>query len=307
MLGEHDEVARPAPRPPALTGTSPPGVATVADRLRGLEASMTESERRIAEVVLGSYPIAGLQPVTRLADDAGVSAPTVLRLLTKLGFDGYGDFRDALLGEVASMLASPVNRSGGSPSSLEELIEQAADVLTRTVTASLREIDLAALERTVDALADVERPVYVGGGRMSWVLASHLAFHLQLVRRDVHVVGPESGAVLRAQLDLDEHAVVVLFDYRRYQASTVAFGRHAASVGAEVVLITDRYLSPLARHANSVFTAAVESPLPHDGTTGAFALIEVLAAATIGRLGPEAESRVARFDALEALEDGRGG
>ncbi|MFV0258951.1 MAG: MurR/RpiR family transcriptional regulator [Acidimicrobiales bacterium] len=276
---------------------------TVADRLRGAEATLTGSERRVAEAVLGSYPIAGLQPVTRLADDAGVSAPTVLRLLAKLGFEGYGDFRDALLAEVASLLASPVNRSGGVPSSLDELVNRAAETLTQTVAGTLRTMDLEVLDRAVAALADMDRPVYLGGGRMSWVLAAHLAFHLQLARPGVHVIGPESGASLRIRLDLDERAVVVLFDYRRYQESTLAFGRHAAAVGAELVLITDRFLSPLVGHADAVFATAVEGPLPHDGTVGAFALIEVLVAATIERLGAEAASRVARFDGLEARED----
>ena len=40
-----------------------------------------------------------------------------------------------------------------------------------------------------------------------------------------------------------------MFDYRRYDAGTVAFGREAARRGADVVLFTDPYLSPLSAAA----------------------------------------------------------
>ena len=83
---------------------------------------------------------------------------------------------------------------------------------------------------------------------------------------------------------------VVVFDYRRYQDDTVAFGRAAAARGATVVLFTDEYVSPLADDADVVLTTSVDAPTPFDVLTPAMAVVEAL----VGRRGRPARHRPAR-------------
>ncbi|PMZ44376.1 MurR/RpiR family transcriptional regulator, partial [Pseudomonas sp. GW247-3R2A] len=45
--------------------------------------------------------------MSRLAEHAGVSDPTIVRLVKKLGFSGYADFQDALLSDMDHRLRSP--------------------------------------------------------------------------------------------------------------------------------------------------------------------------------------------------------
>lgn len=63
--------------------------ATVAERMRGAEASLSPAERKIVRVLSAHYPTAGLESASGLATLAGVSAPTVVRFVARLGFDGY--------------------------------------------------------------------------------------------------------------------------------------------------------------------------------------------------------------------------
>src|SRR5919205_2658733 len=86
-----------------------PGM-TVRERIRKLLSELTAAERRVARVLLAAYPIAGLESVTRLAERAGVSGPTVTRFVTKLRFDGYRQFQDALREEVQARVSSPLIR-----------------------------------------------------------------------------------------------------------------------------------------------------------------------------------------------------
>src|SRR3981081_4235002 len=82
------------------------------------------AERRLARVLLTSYPIAGLESLARFADRAAVSPPTVTRFIGKLGFRGSPDFQDRLRQEVQARLSSPLARyelsdaERGSPSLL---------------------------------------------------------------------------------------------------------------------------------------------------------------------------------------------
>src|SRR2546428_8388296 len=77
--------------------------------------SLSPAERRLARVLLASYPIAGLESVARFAERAGVSPPTVTRFITKLGFRGYPEFQESLRHEVQARLSSPLARYRDEP------------------------------------------------------------------------------------------------------------------------------------------------------------------------------------------------
>src|ERR1700694_1606938 len=72
----------------------------VGERLRIRLASLTPAERKLARVLLATYPTAGLESGARFAGRAGVSAPTVTRFVGKLGLGGYPEFQRLLRDEV---------------------------------------------------------------------------------------------------------------------------------------------------------------------------------------------------------------
>ena len=92
----------------------------ISERIRRAHNDLAPAERRVVDSLLDDYPMAGLGSVGDLAGATGVSAPTVLRLVTKLGFTGYPEFREHVRSEVAARLFSsleayprPNERAGG--------------------------------------------------------------------------------------------------------------------------------------------------------------------------------------------------
>lgn len=63
--------------------------ATVSDVIHAHYDALTRSEKRLAESLLGNYPVSGLGSITTIAENAGVSTPTVARMVQKLGYKGY--------------------------------------------------------------------------------------------------------------------------------------------------------------------------------------------------------------------------
>jgi DNA-binding MurR/RpiR family transcriptional regulator len=269
---------------------------TVADALRRRRRELTPAELRVAQALLGDYPAAGLQPIARLADMANVSPPTVLRLVTKLGYGGYPQIQEALRAELSARTAGPLE---DYPSEGEPLAVQARS-FGSALAESLRAQDQSELAAAADLLADRERRVLTIGGRFSWTLAAHLATFAGLLRPHVSHVPNEPGARTAALLDVDETTVVVAFDYRRYQRDTIAFGRAAAGQGASLVVCTDPYLSPLASSARVLLTTTVEGPPPFVTLVPAFALVETLILGVVERGGKESQDRVAAFERLNA-------
>src|SRR5262249_34425963 len=61
----------------------------IADRLDAMPAG----ERRAAQTLIANYPLIGLKTVADFSQQAGVSSPTILRFVARLGFQNYPEFQ----------------------------------------------------------------------------------------------------------------------------------------------------------------------------------------------------------------------
>lgn len=272
---------------------------SIPEQLRARFESFTRAEQRVARALLAAYPTSGLDSLARLADRAGVSSPTVLRLVYKLGYSGYPEFQDAIKIELGERLSSPLvmypARAGG-----ELPLEKWSAAMSHGIQRTFEQLPAGEFERVVALLSDERKRVYTIGGRFSGVMAAYLAAHLQLLRPQVITVAGSSVDHASYLLDMSKRDVIVAFDYRRYDRTSIRFCRLAAGKGATVVLFTDPWLSPIVSVADVVLSATVDAPSPFDSYVPAFALVEGLIAGIVGVMGTRPTERMRRYDALVA-------
>jgi DNA-binding MurR/RpiR family transcriptional regulator len=275
---------------------------TVAELVRGGRGQLTPAELRVAQTLLADYPAAGLQSVAALAERAGVSGPTVVRLVAKLGFAGHAELQSRLRAELSARNAGPVERypTADGARQASPLLRRFERSVSAAVSESLVSIDAVEFDAAVGLLIDPRRPVRITGGRVSSVHALYLARSLALLRSDVRFVEGERAARAATLLDVGLDSVVVVFDYRRYDDEVIEFGRGAAAAGAAVVLLTDTYLSPLAASATVLLTSSVDGPAPFITLTPALAIVEALVLGAVERAGSPLRRRLERFDTLNA-------
>lgn len=276
----------------------------VSELIRGIRNQLTPSEQQVIEVLLEDYPVPGLGSAASLAQQSRVSVPTVVRLVAKLGFDSYSEFREQLKTELAQRLYVPTDRypddSHRPATTFLELAEKQFSESLRRTFSDLRPDEF---DQLVTLLADTSRRILITGGWSSVLLGQHLASYLTLLRPGVELVPAENGSRTRALLGVDADTVVVIFDYRRYQPDTVTFGRQVKRHGGTLVLITDPLLSPLAPDADLVLTSSVTGPPPFDGLSCGFIVVETLLSVLAERLGEPAHRRLAEFEQLLAQPD----
>lgn len=270
---------------------------TVPELIRRRLPDLAPAEGRVARTLLARYPLSGLEPLASVAEQAGTSSPTVLRLVVKLGFAGYPDFQRHLREELAERWPSPLDVLPREPAAavVDPVRHAIDDAVAGDLDRLAGDADLAA---TAHLMVHPRRTIWLTGGRFSRVLAESLFLHLQVLRTGVHLVAGDPGARHSSLLDIDRRGVVVVFDYRRYQRDTIDFGLLAAGQGATLVLFTDHLMSPLAAVARHVVTTTTESGSPIAIMTPAFAVVETLVATVVDVLGGAPRQRMERYDAL---------
>jgi DNA-binding MurR/RpiR family transcriptional regulator len=271
-------------------------VPSIAELIRRDLGGMTPNERRAAHRLLADYPVAGLDTVAAFGKAAGVSGPTVLRMIAKLGFATYGAFQRALRAELAARLETPLMKGGDL--SGDDRLGRFAEATLSNIRQTAVNVARDEFDSVVRLLADGARPLHVLGGRFTDPIADYLAAHLRVLRPRIRRVEGRTMNWLDQLLDIGKRDVVVIFDIRRYADDIAAFAERAAKRGATVALFTDQWLSPVSRVARHVLPAHVVAPSVWDSSAGLLLLVEATLAAVAHELGPVARNRLSAIESL---------
>lgn len=273
---------------------------TVRDRIRAQFSDLTQSERKLAQTLLEDYPGAGLGSITVVAEAAGVSTPTVARMVQKLGFKGFPQFHKALLDELQAAVSGPAERRANWVSDAPEghMLNRFSNAVTQNLEHTFANIDRASFDQAARLLSQTDRRLYAVGGRITRALADYAFTHFQAIRPRVTHLTASSATWPHYVLDMEEGDVLLLFDIRRYEANLLRLAELAVEHGVKVILITDQWTSPVAQVASIAFTCWVEIPSAWDSNIATMMLLEALIAATQEALWPETRERHERLEEL---------
>jgi DNA-binding MurR/RpiR family transcriptional regulator len=254
---------------------------TIADRIQNALETLTRAERQLAHSILDNYPASGLGQLASLAKDAGVSTPTVTRMVHKLGFKGYPEFQNDLREELKAKAKNPIAKhetwAEGAPSG--HVLNRFTEAVIDNIRHSLGQIDPATFDAACALIGDATHPVSIVGGRITHTLAEYLFLHLQVIRPDVTHIQSTSNAWPHYLLDVKPGDVFVIFDMRRYENNTLKLAEIAHTKGAKIVLFTDQWRSPVHRFADITFSCRIVAPSAWDSVITPMLLVETVIAA----------------------------
>lgn len=274
---------------------------TVADRLISCREDMTRSERQLLDTLLDDYPIAGLGSITELASAASVSTTTVARMLQKVGFDGFPQFQATLRSELKEMISDPIAKhdSWQTPLPDEHILSRYGQQSIENQQRSLDDINTEDFDAFCALLSDLNRRVFIAGGRITGTLAQYLFLHLQMIRPNVRLVA-SGGSWPHDLLDVRAGDVVVTLDVRRYETATLQLAQMCKDREAKVVLITDQWRSPVHSCADYTFSGRIAVPSAWDTSLPLMLILECTIAAVQEILWETVKERT---DALENAFD----
>ncbi len=271
----------------------------IKERIEDAAEKLTSGERKLAAAILSDYPFAGLESIQELASRSEVSAPSISRFVTKIGLEGYQEFQRDLICELKERSRSPVevhdrNRKveGGY---LADFIAKASAQMAMSADA----ITEVQFNKICSLLTDQKRDIYVLGGRSSDTIARHLSFHLRQIRPSVYHLPDNPESWPEYLLRMRRNDILFLVDFRRYQSALEDLARAAHTKrGVRLILMTDKWISPIAKHAAEVLPVPIESGTLWDTYAAALTVTEAIVTRIAEDNWDQTRARIEAWDAF---------
>ncbi len=281
---------------------------SVRGTIEQISGSLTQAERKLAAVLLSDYPYAGLAPMQKLAERAEVSPPSISRFVVKMGLSGYAEMQSLLISELRQGALSPVEIHEASETIEGRYLAEFMSRAAKQLHVAAKAITEAQFDRISAMAADPRRSIYTIGGRVSDNIARHLAFHIGQARSQVFHMSRDPEAWPEYLLRMKAGDLVMVFDFRRYEPALETLAAKAAhDRKTQVVVMTDKWLSPVTRTAAEVLAVPVETGTIWDSYAAALAVTEALSARVASQDWDKVRSRITAWDAARDIEgnDGR--
>lgn len=232
---------------------------------------LTPAQRRLARYVVECGTEVAFLSSTSLAEEVGVSQPSVTRFAAALGFSGYAELQDAIreivLADGGVDLDLSQNKMqlaiGRSRQDLLALQDRLTDLETIT-NAALRLSSSAALA--------------VYGSRASEPLVRYFLYFARKIHPNVRAVNPLTSVALDelAQAKSDGLTTLLAIVVPRYPREALEVLAFARELGLSVILITDSATAAPAEHADLVLAAPVNPELVFDAPIASMQLVACL-------------------------------
>ncbi|WP_337267220.1 MurR/RpiR family transcriptional regulator [Oryzifoliimicrobium ureilyticus] len=133
---------------------------------------LSQSEARIADLIVNDFEFAVNASITELADRAEVSPPTVTRFCRRLNCDSFSDFKIKLArtAYVGLRYLKPEPKSTNASDVAQDIVSTAQEALFRLH----RSLNLEAVEQAAAALAKADMIYAFGSGGNSSMIANEI-------------------------------------------------------------------------------------------------------------------------------------
>ena len=220
--------------------------------------------------------------VGTVAERAGTSTPSVVRLATALGYEGFADLRDAARDELAARIRTDADRVARPAP--EDPVVALIEVERANVTDTLAGVDPAAVTAVVDLLSDRSRRVWVLPSTQTEGVARRLVDQIDIVRGRAALLSGTEFRIASTLQALRPGDLVVTMDVPRHEAALVRL--QAAAVDRGGVPVVGGHLLAFAR----------DSVGPFDSLVGLTVLCTLLVNSLVERHKADASRRVVELE-----------
>ena len=219
-------------------------------KLAELDPPLTPRGKRVADFVLANIRKVVFMTARELSRASGVSESTVVRLVSRLGYDGYGEF----IQTVRDMVDADLTISDRI--ALSDMGGPRAERFKRFVTAELDDmrrlldsVDLDTVEAVVKCL-EGGSDLYFVSSRLSYSFAYYMGWSISRFRSRVTILNGSDLTTLDWLATAPEKSTVVIVATSRYPNELIRVAKLVQRLGHTLIVLCDSAMCPLIHFAH---------------------------------------------------------
>lgn len=254
-------------------------LSTVSNRIRAL-GKVTNSEEKIADYIEKNYSLMALETLTSISEHAGVGKATVVRFISKLGFESFADFHENVRTELLSRLHSPMEQYSLRKSKIGDEGTDFLSLHTAQVEKNLKEtlarIDQKDFNQAAQEMAFSKGKLYVMGQRTSYALANYFWVQMNYFREDIYLLDHSVTSLPQQLMQVGPDDLLFVISHSRYTQDSLQVARWFHKRDAKLVVLTDRENMPMSDIASLQLVAPSESQFLFNSRCASMVVIEAL-------------------------------
>ena len=249
------------------------------ERARSLK-KLTPLESQIAEHLSRHYEELVFENVTSISHKTGASKATVVRFISKLGYNNFGELQRELRQDALMKRNSMIKRYTLKKSHLqgeqEDIIEKNFAYIMKNLQITHAQIDRKTFIKVAGMIMEAKKNLLITGQRTSYAMAYIFHIMMKRIRPNSFLLSPNSSLIPDTLADVNSDDILFAIFRHPYAKQTSFIVQHCADQGVPVVLLSDSEFSPLADLAQVQIIVASEEFSLFQSCTAVAAVLETL-------------------------------
>lgn len=238
--------------------------------------SLPRQQRGAADYLLRHLKEFPFLSLPELAEQTGVSEPTIVRLAQSLGFSGFRDLKMELL-QLPRETSGPLDAEIEPPSAkCGSVLHTVASLEIDNIIETVKLVDPVTLERVAKALHEADH-TYVFGMGISSIPAAMARYMLIQVGVRCTLMSTDFTSPTEELIAVRSTDLVLAFSLPPFSRRTLEILRGARERGASTAVVTDGLGSPAIPQANWVLMVRTQNMMFNNALAAVIALVNALA------------------------------
>lgn len=222
-------------------------------RLRSVYPSLKTAEKKAADFFLTNPDFVAYSPITEVASRAGCSEPTFLRLARKLGYEGYTDFKEAII-SADKKEPHTLKRTFERDDSPEDTVKKVFEFSIQAIEDTYKILDKNEILRAFKYIKKAKKIIFYGNALASYVAG--IAYN-KFLRAGLECVYPNNiDQAYTYCTNANENDVLFIVSHSGRAKSTVNLAKYAKTNNLKVVVVTNYPMAYLSKSADVLLLTA---------------------------------------------------
>ncbi len=256
--------------------------------------------RAAGKIILDKPNLVATTSMRELARQAGVTPPTMIRLVNSLGYDNYQQFKQVFLNVVnnfdfeqrASSLQQ-ISKAEGEAAIIHGLLQSSHTNIGHFYQ-HLSEEDIC---EAADLIIKAKTVYVIASGSSHW-MAAYMQYVGKMAIPNLRVARTSGNELVESLASITNDDIMIAISYSPYIRQTIETIEFGLNKGARLIYLSDSIAAPLASAATVLIRQSTDSPQYFPSMVSVVAAIETFLAVIVSRCGDDTLQKIAEYTAI---------